>query len=139
MNPSIFPRKIRSYLNDVGVRALDSLTGNIGAAEPESTEPTDREGETPGEPAPPNAMQNLAGQWRLMTREEKEDFVDRLIVAVGEVSLLASAVPTGLKIGKKAAKAARKVVKKQTKKLQKGKAQTKHVQAKGVSKKAKKK
>lgn len=96
----LLPKRVVSYIHDMGVRSLDHLANNM---------------ET-GEPA---AVQNLVNQWKAMSTQEKEKFVERVGVSVVETVAASAALPLGLKLGKKAAKAAKKVIKKQTKRFKK--------------------
>lgn len=100
---TVLPKRLVSYIHDVGVRALDHLAGTVehnGAG-------------TEG------AVHTLVGHWRSMPEAEKQDFVDKVAAAVVEVVAATTLLPVGLKLGKKAAKSARKVLKKRTKALRK--------------------
>ena len=67
----------------------------------------------------PAALQTLVNQWKAMTQEEKEQFVDRVAVAVVNVIAASALLPIGKKLAKKAAKSARKTIKRQKKALKK--------------------
>lgn len=120
---TVLPRRLVSYIHDVGVRALDRLADTVdhnGAAE----------GTWRG------AVQTLVGHWRSMPEAEKQVFVDKVAAAVVEVVAASALLPAGLKLGKKAAKSARKVLKRRTRALRKS---VKAVTADETPKKAKKK
>ena len=121
---TVLPKRLVSYIHDVGVRALDHLADSVdhnGAAGPETS---------------PDAVQTLAGHWRSMPEAQKQVFVDKVAAAVVEVVAASTLLPVGLKLGKKAAKSARKVLKRRTKALRKS---VKALTADSTPKKAKKK
>jgi hypothetical protein len=100
---TVLPKRVVSYLHDVGVRALDHLADSVehnGAG-------------TEG------AVYKLVGQWRSMADGEKQEFVDKVAAAVVEVVAASALLPVGLKLGKKVAKSARKVIKKRAKAMRK--------------------
>ena len=94
------PKKLASYIHDTGLRALDHLAGSTSEDAPE-------------------ALQALLGHWRSMTPEQKEDFVHRVSLSVGEVIAASALLPLGVKVGKKAVKSAKKVLKKSAKTIKK--------------------
>jgi len=106
----LLPKRVVDYIHNIGVRALDHLADNFAEPAPAP------EG---AEPAPPNALQSLIGQWKAMSTEQKEDFVEKVSVSVVEMIAASAALPLGLKLGKKAVKATKKVLEKQTKKIRK--------------------
>jgi hypothetical protein len=108
----LLPKRVTDYIHHIGVKALDHLADNFAAPPP----PAAPEG---AEPVPPNALQSLIEQWKAMSTEEKEQFVEKVSVSVVEMIAASAALPIGLKLGKKAAKATKKVLKKQTKKVRK--------------------
>jgi hypothetical protein len=96
----------------MGVRALDHLAGNFQPPPPPA------EGaEAPA--AAPNAVRTLIDQWKSMTTDEKEEFVERVASSVVEVVAASAALPLGLKLGKQAAKATKKVIRRESKKMRK--------------------
>ncbi len=95
----LLPKRVVRYIHDMGVRSLDHLA-----------ETFDGNGQ---------AVQALVSQWKAMSTDDKEKFVERVAVSVVEVVAASAALPLGLKLGKKAAKAAKKVIRKQTKRLRK--------------------
>ena len=117
------PKKLASYIHDTGLRALDHLA--------ESVPP-------PEEGADADALQSLLGHWRSMAPEQKEDFVHRVALSVGEVIAASALLPLGVKVGKKAVKSAKKVLKKSAKTIKKNAKAAKKT-PKGAKKKAKKK
>jgi len=105
MNAAL-PKKLAGYIHDMGVRSLDHLADSVAP---------------PEEGAAPDALQTLVGNWRAMTPEQKEDFVERVAASVGEVIAASALLPVGIKVGKKAVKSAKKVLKKSAKTLKKAK------------------
>jgi hypothetical protein len=101
MNAAL-PKKLAGYVHDIGVRALDDLAENVAPQ---------------GEGATPDALQTLVGNWRAMSAEQKENFVDRVAASVGEVIAASATLPM-----KKAVKSAKKVLKRTAKTLKKKKA-----------------
>ena len=97
---SVLPKRLVSYIHDTGVRALDNLADSMAGDQPA-------------------ALRTLVLQWKSMTQEEKEQFVDRVAVAVVNVIAASALVPIGKKLAKKAAKSARKTIKRQKKALKK--------------------
>lgn len=95
------PKKLASYIHDTGLRALDHLA------------------ESTADEAAPEALQTLLGAWRSMAPEQKEDFVNRVALSVGEVIAASALLPLGVKVGKKAVKSAKKVLKKSAKTIKK--------------------
>lgn len=93
------PKKLASYIHDTGLKALDHLA--------ESSEEA------------PEALQTLLGSWRSMTPEQKDEFVTRVSIAVGEAIAASALLPVGIKVGKKAVKSAKKVLKKSARALKK--------------------
>src|ERR1041385_8646834 len=70
MDPkAVLPKRLVKYIHETGVRALDNLSENMG---------TSQSGE-------PSAVQTLVNQWKSMSKDEKEQFVDRVAEAVVEV------------------------------------------------------
>lgn len=98
------PKKLASYIHDTGLRALDHLADSTPQ---------------PEEGAEPDALQALLGHWRSMTPEQKDDFVTRVAMSVGEVIAASALLPMGVKVGKKAVKSAKKVMKKSAKTIKK--------------------
>jgi hypothetical protein len=96
----LLPKRVVGYIHEMGVRSLDHLAANFGDDSPE-------------------AVKTLVGQWKAMSGEEKESFVDRVAASVVEVVAASAALPIGLKLGKKVAKATGKVIRKKTKKIKK--------------------
>ena len=94
------PKKLASYIHDTGLRALDHLA----ASTPEDA---------------PEVLQTLLGHWRSMSPEEKDDFVTRVALSVGEVIAASALLPMGVKVGKKAVKSAKKVLRKSAKTIKK--------------------
>jgi hypothetical protein len=103
MNAAV-PKKLAAYVHDIGARALDHLADTVPP---------------PEDGAAPNALQSLAGNWRSMSAEEKDGFVQAIAGSVGEVIAESAMLPTGIKAGKKAVKTARKVLKRSAKDLKK--------------------
>ena len=103
MNAAL-PKKLASYIHDTGLKAIDHLAENTSQ---------------PEEGAAPDALQTLLGHWREMTPEQKDDFVTRVSISVGEVIAAAALLPVGIKVGKKAVKSARKVLRKSARTLKK--------------------
>jgi hypothetical protein len=104
------PKKLASYIHDTGLRALDHLAESV--AQPE-------------EGAGADALQSLLAHWRSMTPEQKDDFVTRVALSIGEVIAASALLPMGVKVGKKAVKSAKKVLKKSAKTIKKGAKQKK--------------
>jgi hypothetical protein len=100
----VLPKKLASYIHDTGLRALDHLAESVPA---------------PDEGAEPDALQSLLAHWRSMTPEQKEDFVHRVALSVGEVIAASALLPMGVKVGKKAVRSAKKVLKKSAKTIKK--------------------
>ena len=98
------PKKLASYIHDTGLRALDHLADSVPA---------------PEDGAEPDALQSLLGHWRSMAPQQKEDFVTRVAMSVGEVIAASALLPMGVKVGKKAVKSAKKVLKKSAKSIKK--------------------
>ncbi len=101
MNPAL-PKRLASYVHETGIRVLDHLAETVDVAE---------------EGAQPDALQTLVGQWRGMNDEQKEDFVETIAAAVGEVIAASARLPVGIKAGKKSIKSARKALKRSAKSL----------------------
>ena len=91
-------------------RALDHLADGfeVPAAPPEGEAQT-----------APGAVQTLVGHWKSMSKDDKEQFVDRVTISVVEVVAASAALPVGLKLGKKTAKATGKVIRKRAKTIKK--------------------
>ena len=102
----LLPKRVVGYIHEMGVRSLDHLAENFG------------------EDAPA-AVQTLAGHWKSMAAEEKEDFVERVAASVVEVIAASAVLPVGLKLGKKVVKATGKAIRKKTKKIKKAAKQAK--------------
>jgi hypothetical protein len=100
------PKRVVAYIHDMGVKALDHLAEGYRPPAGDSA-------------AAPNAIHTLIDHWKSMSKDDKEQFVDRVAESVVEVVAASAALPLGLKMGKKAAKATGKVIRKQTKKLRK--------------------
>lgn len=115
MEGQVLPKRVVRYIHEMGVRALDHLAENY---RPSSSND-----------AAPNAVQTLVNDWKAMSTDEKEQFVERVGVSVVEVIAASAALPLGLKLGKKAVKAARKVIKKKTKRFRKAAKQKKTAKA----------
>jgi hypothetical protein len=122
----ILPKRVVSYIQDIGVRALDHLANHMDAAPP----PVAPEGETPDVSA--NATQTLVDQWKSMSPADKDQFVERVSGSVMEVIVATATLPLGLK---KTAKKAEKVIRKQVKRVRKAAAAKK--KAKSARAKAK--
>ena len=107
-----FPKRLASYVNETGVHALDRLAAQLGGPAPSAPE---------GEQVPKHttALQSLVDQWKMLSADEKERFMERVTASIVEVVLASAALPAGLKAGKKAVKAGRKIIKKQAKRLRK--------------------
>ena len=102
MDPkAVLPKRLVKYIHETGVRALDNLSENMG---------TSQSGE-------PSAVQTLVNQWKSMSKDEKEQFVDRVAEAVVEVIASSALVPAGVKLGKKVLKSAKKAIKRRKKAL----------------------
>lgn len=130
----LLPKRVVAYIHDMGVRALDHLADNFAApaVAPEGAEA-----------AAPNAITTLVDHWKSMSKDDKEQFVDRVASSVVEVVAASAALPLGLKLGKKAVKATKKVLKKKAKKIRKAAKVAKKTvaaarKAKNVKKRAKK-
>ena len=104
------PKRVVAYIHDMGVRALDHLADGfeVPAAPPEGEAQT-----------APGAVQTLVGHWKTMSKDDKQQFVDRVTASVVEVVAASAALPTGLKLGKKTAKATGKVIRKRAKTIKK--------------------
>lgn len=96
---AILPKRLVSYIHDTGVRALDNLAENAPAGE--------------------GALQNLVQQWKGMSKQEKEQFVDGVASSVIEVIAASALLPLGAKLGRKAVKSAKKAIKRRKKALKK--------------------
>ena len=96
----LLPKRVVAYIREMGVRSLDHLAEPVGDDAPA-------------------AAKTLAGHWKAMAAEEKEQFVDRVAASVVEVVAASAALPVGLKLGKKVAKATGKVIRKKSKKIKK--------------------
>jgi hypothetical protein len=94
---TILPKRLVVYIHDVGVKALDHLADNVKGAQSD-------------------AVQTLVDHWKAMSKNDKEQFVDRVATSVVAASAL---LPVGLKLGKKAVKKARKAIKRRAKALRK--------------------
>jgi hypothetical protein len=100
MDPkSVLPKRLVNYIHDAGVRALDNLSNSVA-----------KDGET-------GAVQTLVNDWKAMSKEDKERFVDRVAASVIEVIASSALLPVGAKLGKKAAKSVRKAIKRRKKAL----------------------
>ena len=95
---AVLPKRLVNYIHETGVRALDNLSDHAGDA---------------------TAVQGLVNHWKGLSKEEKEQFVDRVATAVIEVIAATALLPVGAKLGKKMAKSARKAIKRQKKALKK--------------------
>ncbi len=95
---TVLPKRLVSYIHDVGVRALDHLADSANGHA---------------------AVEPLVGHWRSLSEADKQQFVDKVAGAVVEVIAASALLPLGIKAGKKAVKSARKVLKKRTKALRK--------------------
>ena len=101
MDPkAVLPKRLVNYIHETGVRALDNLADNASG----------------GQPGP---LQTLINDWKGMSKDDKEHFVDRVAEAVVEVIAVSALLPIGAKLGKKAAKSARKAIKRRKKALKK--------------------
>lgn len=98
---AVLPRRLVNYIHDTGVRALD----NLAESAPQAGEPS--------------ALQTLINDWKSMSKDEKEQFVDRVAESVIEVIAASALLPVGKKLGKKAVKSARKAIKRRKKALKK--------------------
>jgi len=101
----LLPKRVVRYIHDMGVRSLDHLADNFESSTAAG--------------AAPDAVRNLVSQWKSLSTDDKEKFVELVAASVVEVIAASAALPLGLKLGKKAAKAATKVIRKQTKKIRK--------------------
>jgi len=130
----LFPKRVVSYIQDIGVRALDHLASHLDTPPP-AVAP---EGEaTPNVSA--NATQTLVDQWKAMSEADKAQFVGKVSGSVMEVIVASATLPSGLK---KTVKEAKKVIRKRVKKVRKAAAKKKSQVAKkkdGGAKKRKKK
>ncbi len=106
----LLPKRLVSYIREIGVRALDHLAETV-----EEPQPADAAGIEPA----PNAIATLVGHWNSMAGDDKEQFVEQVAAAVVEVVAASTMLPVGLKLEKKAEKATRKAIRKQAKKLRK--------------------
>jgi len=97
---AVLPKRLVNYIHETGVRALDNLSETVSGDQPA-------------------ALQTLVSQWKAMATEEKEQFVDRVALAVVNVIAASALLPIGAKLAKKAAKAARKTIRKRKKALKK--------------------
>ena len=97
---TILPKRLVVYIHDVGVKALDHLADNVKGAQSD-------------------AVQTLVDHWKAMSKNDKEQFVDRVATSVVEVVAASALLPVGLKLGKKAVKKARKAIKRRAKALRK--------------------
>ena len=97
---AVLPKRLVNYIHETGVRALDNLADNVASDQPQ-------------------ALQTLVNQWKAMSQEEKEQFIDRVAVAVVNVIAASALVPVGRKLARKAAKSVRKTIKRQKKALKK--------------------
>ncbi|PYQ35522.1 MAG: hypothetical protein DMF57_02865 [Acidobacteria bacterium] len=97
---TILPRRLVVYIHDVGVKALDHLADNVKGAQSD-------------------AVQTLVDHWKAMSKNDKEQFVDRVATSVVEVVAASALLPVGLKLGKKAVRKARKAIKRRAKALRK--------------------
>ena len=95
---AVLPKRLVNYIHETGVRALDNLSDHAGDSA---------------------AVQGLVNQWKGLSKDEKEQFVDRVATAVIEVIAATALLPVGAKLGKKIAKSARKAIKRQKKALKK--------------------
>ena len=83
------PKRVVAYIHDMGVRALDHLADGF------EVPPAPPEGEAQ---TAPGAVQTLVGHWKSMSKDDKEQFVDRVTASVVEV-VAASAAPSRLEPG----------------------------------------
>jgi hypothetical protein len=102
---TILPKRLVVYIHDVGVKALDHLADNVKGSSA-----------TGGQS---DAVQTLVDHWKAMSKNDKEQFVDRVATSVVEVVAASALLPVGLKLGKKAVKKARKAIKRRAKALRK--------------------
>src|SRR4029077_14343922 len=101
MDPkAVLPKRLVNYIHETGVRALDNLADNA----------------SDGQPGP---LQSLINDWKGMSKEDKEHFVDRVAEAVIAVIAASALLAAAAKLSKKAAKSARKAIKRQKKALKK--------------------
>ncbi|HLJ74769.1 MAG TPA: hypothetical protein VKU62_09300 [Thermoanaerobaculia bacterium] len=114
---AVLPKRLVNYIHETGVRALDNLAETISGDQPA-------------------ALQSLVSNWKAMTTEEKEQFVDRVAIAVVNVIAASALVPVGRKLARRAAKSVRKTIKKQKKALKKAVAASKKTSKKKKSAKA---
>jgi hypothetical protein len=107
MDPkAVLPKRLVNYIHETGVRALDNLADNASG----------------GQPGP---LQTLINDWKGMSKDDKEQFVDRVAEAVIAVIAASALLPAAAKLGKKAARSARKAIKRQKKVLKKNATATK--------------
>ena len=95
---TILPKRLVTYIHDVGVRALDHLADTADGHA---------------------SVQPLVTHWRSLTDADKQAFVGKVAASVVEAIAASALLPVGKKMGKKAARSARKVLKKRTKALRK--------------------
>lgn len=108
----LLPRRVVDYIHDVGVRSLDHLADHY-----QEPLPATPEGENAS--APVNAIQTLVQDWKSMSPDDKELFVERVAASVMEIVVASATLPLGLKAGRKTAKVAKKAIRKQVKKVRK--------------------
>ncbi|HEX3578444.1 MAG TPA: hypothetical protein VHY33_07760 [Thermoanaerobaculia bacterium] len=111
----LLPKGVASYIHDIGVRALDHLAEHYEAPAPPATP----EGENAAAATPANGVQTLLQNWKEMSLEDKEIFVDRVCASAIDVIIASATLPLGLKVGKQTVKVAKKVIRKQVKKVRK--------------------
>lgn len=110
----LLPKRVVSYIQDIGVRALDHLASHIDTPTP-AVAPE-------GEAAPnvsASATQTLVDHWKAMSPADKEQFVGRVSGSVMEVIVASATLPLGLKVGMKTVKVAKKVIRKRVKSVRK--------------------
>ena len=112
MSKDLLPKRVVDYIHDVGVRSLDHLAEHY-----ETPAPATPEGENAS--APVNAVQTLVQDWKSMSPDDKELFVERVAASVMEIVVASATLPLGLKAGKKTARVAKKAIRKQVKKVRK--------------------
>lgn len=105
MDKAMLPHSLRTYVQEVGVQAVD----NIAARSAEATQTTSE------------GVRSLVDNWRQRSDDEKKEFVDKLALAVLEIAAATAVVPVGVKQGKKAVKSVRKFIKRRAKALKKSK------------------
>lgn len=101
---AVLPKRLVSYIHETGVRALDNLSDHAGDSA---------------------AVQGLVSHWKGMSKDEKEQFVDRVATAVIEVIAATALLPVGRRLGRKVARSARKAIRRQKKALKKVATKTK--------------